>query len=163
ANAVRSAIWRADPEQPVWSVRPLTQSIERQLGPRQFIMRLLGSFAILAVVLALVGIYGVMSYAVSRRTNEMGIRMALGARTGQLVGMVLRQGMVTIGIALVIGLTLAAFATRLIVSQLFGVTALDPVTFALVPVGLAAVALLACYLPARRASRVDPVTALRAD
>jgi putative ABC transport system permease protein len=163
ANAVRSAIWRVDRDQPVWKVRPLTQSIGGQLGARQFVMRLLASFALLAVVLAVVGVYGVMSYAVARRTQEMGIRMALGARTSQLVGMVLRQGMITIAIAIAIGLTVAAMATRLLTSQLFGVAALDPLTFALVPITLAAVALAACYIPARRASKVDPVTALRAD
>lgn len=163
ANAVRSAIWRVDADQPVWRVRPLTTSIDAQLGPRKFIMRLLASFAIVAVVLALVGVYGVMSYSVARRTQEMGIRMALGARATQVVGMVLKQGMVTIAVALAVGLTLAALTTRLLASQLFGVAPLDPVTFAIVPVLLAGVALVACYLPARRASRVNPVTALRSD
>jgi len=163
ANAVRSAIWRVDADQPVWRIRPLTQSITAQLGGRSFVMRLLGSFAALAVVLALVGVYGVMSYAVARRTQEMGIRMALGARAAQVVGMVVRQGMRTIMIALVVGLVAAALVTRLLASQLYGVAALDPVTFVVVPAGLALIALVACYLPARRASRVDPVAALRAD
>ena len=114
-------------------------------------------------VLAAIGVYGVMSYGVARRTQEVGIRMALGARRGQVLGMVLREGMRTIGVALIVGLATAAAATRLIASQLFGVSAVDPLTFVLVPVLLAIVALAACYLPARRASRIDPIIALRAD
>jgi putative ABC transport system permease protein len=163
ANAVKEAIWRVDRDQPVWRVRPVALSIENQLGARKFTMRLLASFAVLAVLLATTGVYGVMSYAVARRTQEMGIRMALGARNAQLVGMVLRQGMRTIAIALVIGLAAAFAATRVLETQLFGVKATDPLTFAAASMALALVALLACYLPARRASRVDPVVALRAD
>ena len=163
ANAVRSAIWRVDRDQPVWRVRPVTQSIEGALGARKFTMRLLASFAVLAVILATIGVYGVMSYAVASRTQEMGIRMALGARATQVVSMVLRQGMRTIALALVIGLVISIGATRVLETQLFGVERLDPVTFTVVPLALAIVALLACYLPARRASRVDPVTALRAE
>jgi len=147
----------------VWRVRPLTQSIDAQFGSLRFIMRLLASFAVLALVLALVGVYGVMSYAVARRTQELGIRMALGASTGSVVGMVVRQGMGTIALALVIGLALSVLATRMLVSLLFGVHALDPITFATVPVVLGTVALIACYVPARRASRIDPVSALRAE
>jgi putative ABC transport system permease protein len=163
ANPVKSAIWRVDRDQPVWRVRPVTQSIEGQLGARQFTMRLLASFAIIAVLLATIGVYGVMSYSVARRTQEMGVRMALGARTTQVVGLVLRQGMRTIVIALVIGVGVSLLATRVLETQLFGVGRTDPLTFALVPVILALVAVAACYLPARRASRVDPVVALRAD
>ncbi len=163
ANAVREAIWRVDRDQPVWGVRPLAQSIERQLGSRQFMMRLLASFAVLAVVLATIGVYGVMSYAVARRTQEMGVRMALGARAAQVVGLVLAQGLKTVGLAIVIGLGGAWFATRLLETQLFGVARTDPMTFALVPLTLGVIALAACYLPARRASRVDPVVALRSD
>jgi len=163
ANAVRSAIWRVDPDQPVWRIRPVTQSIEGQLGARKFTMRLLASFAILAVVLATIGVYGVMSYAVAQRTQEMGIRMALGARTTQVVGLVLRQGLRTVALALVLGLAAAFMATRLLETQLFGVERTDPLTFAVVPLALALVAFAACYLPARRASRVDPVVALRSD
>jgi predicted permease len=163
ANAVKAAIWRVDRDQPVWRIRPLTQSIEGQLGARKFTMRLLASFAILAVLLATIGVYGVMSYAVARRTQEMGIRMALGARTSQVVAMVLRQGMRTILIALTIGLVVSVGATRVLQSQLFGVDRMDPLTFATVPLVLAFVAFAACYLPARRASRVDPLVALRSE
>ena len=163
ANAVRGAIWRVDRNQPVWRIRPVTLSIEGQLGARKFIMRLLTSFAILAVVLATIGVYGVMSYAVARRTQEMGIRMALGARATQVVGMVLTQGMRTIALAVAIGLVAALFATRVLETQLFGIERTDPITFAVVSLGLAGIALLACYLPARRASKVDPLVALRSD
>jgi putative ABC transport system permease protein len=141
----------------------LMVSIQNQLGARSFTMRLLAAFAVLAVVLATIGVYGVMSYAVARRTQEMGIRMALGAGTKQVVSMVLRQGMRTVAIALALGLGAAFAATRLLETQLYGVTATDPLTFVAVPVALGAIALLACYLPARRASRVDPLIALRSD
>jgi putative ABC transport system permease protein len=138
-------------------------SIENQLGSRTFMMRLLASFAVVALVLATIGVYGVMSYAVARRTQEMGVRMALGARGSQVVAMVLRQGMRTIVIALAIGLVAAFATTRVLETQLFGVEPTDAFTFAAAPALLAVVALLACYLPARRASRVDPVVALRND
>jgi predicted permease len=163
ANAVKSAIWRVDRDQPVWRVRPLTTSIDGQLGSRQFIIRLLATFAVLAVLLAVIGVYGVMSYAVARRTQEMGVRMALGARSAQVVRLVLGQGSRTIGLGIAIGLAASFAATRLIRTQLFGVGPTDPLTFTWVPVVLAAVAMIACYLPARRASRVDPVVALRAE
>ena len=162
-NAVRAAIWRVDHDQPVWRIRALRLSIDNQLGSRKFMMVLLASFAVLAVVLALIGIYGVMSYGVARRMQEMGIRMALGAQRAQVVGLVLRQGARTIGAALALGVLASLAATRALQSQLFGVGATDPITFAVVPVALGAVALVACYLPARRASRADPVRALRAD
>ena len=163
ANAVRAAIWRVDRDQPVWRIRKVTTAIDVQLGSRRFTMRLLASFAIVALILATIGVYGVMSYAVARRTQEMGVRMALGARTSQVVGMVLRQGMGAIGVAIVLGLAAAYAATRLLETQLYGVGRADPVTFAAAPLVLAAVAFLACWLPARRASRVDPVVALRSE
>ena len=163
ANAVKAAIWRLDREQPVWRVRPLTTSIEEQLGSRQFTMRLLATFAALAMLLAVIGVYGVMSYAVARRTQEMGVRMALGARATQVVRLVLGQGLRTIGLGIAIGLAASVAATRLIRAQLFGVEPTDPLTFAWAPIALAVVATIACYLPARRASRVDPVVALRSE
>jgi putative ABC transport system permease protein len=162
-NAAREAIWRVDPDQPVWRIRPLTQSIGAALGAREFMLRLLAGFTILAVLLAMIGIYGVTAYAVAGRTQEMGIRMALGARAQQVVRLVVRQSMKTIGIAIVVGLGVAAGAARLMQSLLFGIGTTDPVVYAAVPVALGLVALVACWLPARRASRVDPVTTLRAD
>jgi putative ABC transport system permease protein len=163
ANAARAAIWRVDRDQPVWRVRPLVQSIQAQLGPRGFILRLLATFAILAVVLAMIGIYGVTSYAVAGRTQEMGIRMALGARATEVVTLIVRESMTTIAVAILVGLGAAYGVTRLIQSQLFGISATDPAIYAIVPVLLAAVAALACWVPARRASRVDPVATLKAD
>lgn len=163
ADAVRAAIWRVDRDQPVWRIRPLMLSIENQLGARAFTMKLLLAFAVLAVVLATIGVYGVMSYVVARRKQEMGIRMALGAGRRQLVSMVLRQGMATVGIALAVGIAAAFAVTRVIETQLFGVSPTDPLTFVGVPVALGVIALFACYLPARRASKVDPLIALRAD
>jgi putative ABC transport system permease protein len=163
ANAVRAAIWRVDRDQPVWRVRTMNRVLDEARGGPKFTVWLMAAFATLALVLAAIGVYGVMSYAVARRTQEVGIRMALGARRGQVLGMVLREGMRTIVVALIVGLAIAVAATRLLSSQLFGVSAVDPLTFAAVPVLLAVVALAACYLPARRASRVDPIVALRAD
>jgi putative ABC transport system permease protein len=157
----RSAIWRVDGEQPVWRIRPLIDSIRGQLGQRQFILRLLGGFTALAVLLAMIGIYGVTGYAVAGRTQEMGIRMALGARAGQVVRLVIRQSMTTIGAAIVVGLAVSVAAAKFIEAQLYGVRATDPVVYALVPLTLAAIALVACWLPARRASAIDPVTTLR--
>jgi ABC-type antimicrobial peptide transport system permease subunit len=123
----------------------------------------MAAFAILALVLAGIGVYGVMSYAVARRTQEVGIRMALGARRTQVLGMVIRDGMRAIAVALAAGIVIAAAATRLLASQLFGISTIDPLTFATVPLLLGVVALVACYLPALRASRVDPIVALRAE
>ena len=163
SNAVREAIWRVDRNQPVWGIRPVTRSIDQQLGSRRFMMGLLAAFAALAVILATIGVYGVMSYIVARRTQEMGVRMALGARATQVVGMVLGQGARTIIVATLLGVAAAFLATRLIESQLYGVPATDPLTFLAAPVLLAAVALFACWLPALRASRVDPVVALRSE
>jgi putative ABC transport system permease protein len=131
-------------------------------GPKLTVWLMTG-FAALALVLAAIGVYGVMSYAVARRTQEVGIRIALGARRHQVLAMVLREGMLTTGAALAIGLAAAALASRLLASQLFGVGTMDPLTFTVVPVLLGGVALAACFLPARRASRVDPIVALRSE
>jgi putative ABC transport system permease protein len=160
-DAMRAAIWSVDPEQPVWKIRSMRSLLDRDLAPQKFTMMLTGSFALLALLLAAVGVYGVMSYAVAQRTREIGIRIALGAARGQVVRMVLGRGARIIAVAAVLGLLIASGATRLLRSQLFGVAANDLLTFSAVPVALAVVALLACYLPARRAAGVDPVIALR--
>ena len=162
-NAVKAAIWRVDRDQPVWRIRSMDRVMEEARGGPKLTVWLMTAFGLLALVLASIGVYGVMSYAVARRTQEVGIRMALGARGSQVLTMVMREGMTTIVIAIVIGLAIAFVATRLIASQLFGVSASDPLTFAAVPAVLGVVALVACYLPARRASRVDPLVALRAE
>jgi putative ABC transport system permease protein len=161
AGAMRAAIWSVDPEQPVGKIRSMRSLLDRDLAPQKFTMVLTGCFALLALLLAAVGVYGVMSYAVAQRTREIGIRMALGAASGQVVGMVLGRGARIIAVAATLGLLIASGAARLLRSQLFGVGANDLLTFVTVPVGLAVVALLACYLPARRAAGVDPVIALR--
>lgn len=163
APAARAAIQRVDRDQPVWAIRPLIQSIQRQLGPREFILRLLAGFTVLAVLLAMIGIYGVTAYAVAGRTQEMGIRMALGAKAGQVVRLVVTQGMKTIGVAIVAGLGVSVAAAKYIETQLYGISATDPAVFALVPIALGMIALVACWLPARRASAVDPIKTLRAD
>jgi putative ABC transport system permease protein len=163
AKQIRDAIWRVDRDQPVWSTRTADQLLDSAVGPSKLIVTLTAGFALVALLLGALGIYGVLSYTMSQRVHEVGIRVALGAESRQVVRMVLREGMRTVGIAIVVGLVTSFAATRLLRSQLFGVGPADVLTFSVVTVLLAAVAMLACYLPARRASRVDPMIALRAD
>ena len=160
-QAVRRAFLSADNTQPVFHVRPLEGYIAESLAARRFTLLLLGLFGALALVLAAVGIYGVISYAVTLRTREMGIRMALGAARQDVLQMVLRQGLKLAAIGLVLGLVASAGLTRFLTSLLFQVKPEDVVTTLAVALTLAAVALLANYLPARRASRLDPNEALR--
>jgi putative ABC transport system permease protein len=160
---VEEAIWEISPNLPVQGVRPLPDLMAASMGRTSFAMILLGVAGLVALILGLVGVYGVVSYAVSQRQRELGMRMALGAQPGQVKGMVLKQGFVLAGIGVVLGLVLAVGATRLMSSILIGVDPVDPLTYSAVAGGLLVVALLASYLPARRASRVDPMTALRMD
>jgi putative ABC transport system permease protein len=160
-SAVRNAIHSIDRDVPVGAVATMQTNIANSMGQRRFAMLLLGLFAVMAVVLASIGIYGVMSYSVTQRSHEIGIRMALGAARQNVLGMVMGQGLVLVGIGVVIGLAGAFGLTRLISSQLFGVKPSDPTTFTLVAVTLVAVAALATFVPAMRATRVDPVDALR--
>lgn len=161
--ALQREMRNLDPTLPLYDVKTLTEHMKIPLFPARMAAGALGSFGVLALVLAAVGIYGVMSYVVAGRTREIGLRMALGARTGNVRGLILRQGMTLAIIGSVIGLAIAFGATRLLKSVLYGVDAIDPTTFIGVTSLLAIVALLACWIPALRASRVDPMVALRAE
>jgi putative ABC transport system permease protein len=135
--------------------------MSQAVGTPRFRTSLLGVFAVVALILAVVGIYGVMSYAVSQRTHEIGIRMALGARAADVLRLMVRNGMRPVLLGVMLGLAGALALSRLMVSFLFGVTPTDVLTFATVSVGLLLVALIACAIPARRAAKVDPLVALR--
>jgi putative ABC transport system permease protein len=163
AAAVREAIWSVDRDQPVWKIRTLDSMVAASTSDERFVMLLMGAFALVALVMASVGIYGIMSYAVSQRTREIGIRMALGAAAGQVLRAVIRQGMTLTLVALIVGLAASWALTRLLSTLLFGVRPTDPSTFGAVAMLLALVALAACWLPARRAARVDPVRAIAAE
>jgi predicted permease len=145
----------------MFSTRPLEEVISDSLASRRFAMILLGAFAALALVLSAIGIYGVISYIVGRRTHEIGIRLALGAYPSDVLRLVLGQGAKVALVGVVIGVVAALALARLMTGMIFGVSAHDPLTFAVVTAGLVAVALAACYIPARRATRTDPVTAMR--
>ncbi len=162
-TAIRGEVQALDADLPLWGVQPLAQAVGQTLNNQRLTNTLLTAFALLAVLLAAVGIYGVMSLYVSNRTNEFGIRLALGAHPSVLLRSVLRQGLVLASAGLVAGVAAAAALTRMLASLLFEVSATDPAVFFTVPLLLVAVALLACYIPARRAMRVDPLVALRCE
>ncbi|HEX8457754.1 MAG TPA: ABC transporter permease [Pyrinomonadaceae bacterium] len=161
ASAVRGQILAVDPGLPVFGVRAMKELVAESIAARRFSMMLLLVFALLALVLALVGVYGVMAYSVMRRTREIGIRMALGAQTRDVLRLILGRGLVLVLAGVGTGLVAAFALTRVLVSLLYGVSATDPLTFAALSLVVVVVALVACYLPARRASRVDPLVALR--
>ncbi len=163
AGVVRAAIHDTDPRVPVGRMRTLDEVLSASVAFNRFQMLLIAIFAGLALVLAAVGTYGVMSYLVAQRTHEIGVRVALGAVPRDVLGMVLRRGLALAGGGLVLGLVGAGALTRLLASQLYGVRPLDPLTFGAVTAVLLLVALLACFVPAWRAARVDPVVALRAE
>jgi putative ABC transport system permease protein len=159
--SVRNEVRTLDKQLPVYDVKPMSQRIIESTASRRLVMFLLGVFAAVALALASVGIYGVMAYSVTQRTHEIGIRMALGAGRGDIVRMVVRQGMLLALAGVALGLILSFAVTRFMASLLFGVGANDPATLVAVSLTLALIALLACLIPARRAMRVDPMVALR--
>jgi putative ABC transport system permease protein len=161
AGAVRGSIQQVDPELPVFRVTTMERMVADSMTQRRFSMTLLGVFAFVALILASVGLYGVMSYSVTHRTNEIGIRMALGARTTDVLAMVVGQGMKLSLAGVGTGLAGALALTRVMRTLLFSVSASDPWIYVAVALVLGAVSLVACYVPARRATKVDPIEALR--
>jgi putative ABC transport system permease protein len=161
--SVRRAVWDVDPDQPVSSIRSMDEIFDAELLNRNTQMTLFSAFAALALVLASVGLYGVLSYTVAQRTSEIGLRMALGAQRATVVGEVVRKGLLLVALGFMLGLAGAFALTRLLTSFLFGIQPTDPATVAAVSALLLFVAILASYIPARRAASVDPVSALRAE
>ena len=161
AGAVRREIRAIDPDLPLSDLRTMDDILAQSARSRRWTMALLAVFAALALLLALIGIYGVMAWLVAQRTREIGIRIALGASRGQILGMVIRYGFGLSAVGMAVGIA-GAFALRRVLSGLvFEVSTADPLIYAVVAVLMLAVALLACYVPARRAARVDPLIALR--
>jgi putative ABC transport system permease protein len=162
-QAARAEVKAFDPSQIIWRVQTLEQLLGTSVAPRKFNMLLLAIFASVALILAAIGLYGVMSYSVSWQTHEIGIRMALGANRADVLRLVVRQGMKMALLGLALGLVGAFFVSRVLIGMLYGISPTDPLTFTGVSIVLLAVALLACLIPARRATRVDPIVALRAE
>jgi putative ABC transport system permease protein len=160
ATTLRREVQALDKDQPIYNLSTMDEVVMNSLGTRRVSMQLFAVFACAALLLAALGIYGVMAYSVTQRTQEIGLRMALGAQKSDVLGLVIRQGMTLTVIGVVVGLAGAFALTRVIGNLLYGVTATDPATFVAIPLLLLLVALLACYLPARRAARLDPTRAL---
>jgi putative ABC transport system permease protein len=160
---VRGAIREQDPALAVFGLEPFVDTVSRSVAERRFTMLVLGLLASVALLLSAIGVHGVLSYTVTQRTREIGIRMALGAQPSGVLRLVVAEGLALALAGAALGLVAAFALTRSMGTLLYGVTPTDPLTFILVPAGLAVVALAASYLPARRATQVDPVTALRAE
>ena len=160
-GAVRGQVQSLDPNLPLFDVNTLSAHMRLALFPARVAATVLGVFGLVALMLAAIGVYGITSYAVAQRTHEIGVRLALGAQLGDVLRLVLRQGLKLTIIGAAIGVFGAYLATRAITSVLYGVSATDPLTFGFVSLLLVAVALLACYVPARRATKVEPLVALR--
>jgi predicted permease len=158
---VRAAMAEIDPNLPILEVRTMAEQVDQSMGQEQLISQLSSFFSLLALSLACIGLYGVMTYSVLRRTNEIGIRLALGAQMSRVLWMVLRESLVLLGIGVALGIPLTLAATRLVQAQLFGLHASDPATLVAAVLVIAGVTMLAAYLPARRAAKVDPMVALR--
>jgi putative ABC transport system permease protein len=159
--AIREQVLAVDPNQPVYDVKTMDERVAVTLETRRFAVVLLGVFGALALILAAIGLYGVLAFAVSQRTREIGIHMALGARARDVLLMVIRQGMSLVVVGVVFGVAGAFALTRLMRSLLFEVGPTDSLTFVIVSLLLAAVGFIACFVPARRATKVDPLIALR--
>jgi putative ABC transport system permease protein len=163
APAIRTALSAIDPTQSFYDVKTMEQALSESIAPRRFNLLLLGTFALVALVLAAIGVYGVVAYAVAERTQEIGIRLALGAERRRVVGMMVRQGMLSVSAGVIAGLVAAAVATKWIASLLYGVPPTDVSTFIWTTISLVAIAFVACAAPALKAALVDPVIALRAE
>jgi putative ABC transport system permease protein len=163
AAVARAAVHELDSDQPVGRIRPMTAVISDAVSRQRFTMFLAGIFATIALILSLGGLYAVVSYSVAERTHELGVRFALGASPGKLLRLVLADGMKLVALGVALGLGGAVLLGRFLEAQLFGITAYDPSTFIFVPLLLISAALAGCLIPARRATRIDPMTALRAE
>jgi predicted permease len=159
--SIKDEVQAVDKDQPLGNVQALDAIADRSLAPRRFNLWLLGVFALIALLLGAVGLYGVIAYAVTQRTREIGIRMALGAQKRDVLRLVFRQGLALSSIGVFIGIGCSLAVTRLMKSLLYNVSATDPATFGIISLLLTVVALIACYVPARRAMKVDPMVALR--
>ena len=162
-GAIRPTVYAVDKDQPIGTIRPLEEIMADSIARQRFAMTLLTVFSLVALVIAAVGIYGVMAYSVVQRTGEFGIRMALGAQQRDVLRLVLTQGGKLIGLGLIIGLAATLAASRAMGSMLFNTSAQDPLTLGTITLLLGAVALIACLLPANRATKVNPIEALRAE
>lgn len=160
-SAVRATVRDVDPSIPIYEIATMSDRVNRSIERSRFAGWMMTIFAVMALLLSSIGLYGVVSYMIRRRTREIGVRVAMGASPGEVILMVVRNSMTLVGIGVVAGVVAALALGQVLQTLLFGVSALDPLTFAVVAVVLSAVALIACYLPARRASRIDPVQALR--
>jgi putative ABC transport system permease protein len=161
AAAVRQAVWSVDRNQPIADVQPLEKLVNGELSAQRAQLWLLASFAALALLLAAIGLYGLLSHLVVQRTRDIGVRMALGARQSQVLSNVMQQGLALVAAGLAVGIIGAAILTRVMQSLLFGVGSGDALTYGVVAAAMLAAGALACYLPARRATRIDPMVALR--
>jgi putative ABC transport system permease protein len=161
AGNVRAVIKQIDKEQYVAAIQPMTKLVAESISRRRFNTMLTGLFAVVALLLASVGIFGVLNYTVAQRTQEIGLRVALGAQTRDVLRLILGQGVRLVMFGVVLGLVASLALTRVLAGMLFGVTPTDPLTFVAITALLTVVALLACYVPARRATKVDPLVALR--
>jgi len=162
-GAARDEVMKLDPAQPVSNLKTVERMIHETTSPKRIMTAMMGVFAAVALLLAGVGLYAVMAYAVSHRTHEIGVRMALGARSRDIMRLVTGQGLKLTLVGLALGMAGAVALTRVMEPLLYGVTATDPLTFILISLALAGAALLACWIPARRAMRVDPMVALRCE